>query len=353
MNDVKTMVDFLQGRRFATRPGETMVLTDDARDQRAQPTRQNILVAMAWLVKDAQPGDALFFHFSGHGGQQEDPTCSEEDCMDETICPVDFKSAGQITDNEIFDIMVKDLPAGCRLTAVMDCCHSGTAMDLPFTLFGQGGWQCEDNPAHSEGDVLLFSGCEDEDCSADASNRYGSPAGAMTTAFIDVVGHAQSRMTFAELIVNLNYKLQARGFSQRPQLTSSQRFDPQRMFDLTTPVGNANPSIGRHFTKKKSPRNQSMFGGPLGSMLIGACVAWIAMDMLMGPGLWMAAGMMEASAGMMMGAGMMAGDMAGGMVDMGGDIGGGMADGFSGTGDFFGDVGDDIGGGFDGGMDFF
>ena len=25
----------------------------------------------------------LFFHYSGHGGQVEDPTCSEEDCMDE------------------------------------------------------------------------------------------------------------------------------------------------------------------------------------------------------------------------------------------------------------------------------
>ena len=74
------------------------------------------------------------------------------------------------------------LPAGCRLTAVMDCCHSGTGMDLPFTLYGHGGWGEDDNPAHSMGDVLLFSGCEDEDCSADASDRYGRAAGAMTSA---------------------------------------------------------------------------------------------------------------------------------------------------------------------------
>lgn len=28
--------------------------------------------------------------------------------------------------------MVKPLPRGCRLTAIFDSCHSGTALDLPF-----------------------------------------------------------------------------------------------------------------------------------------------------------------------------------------------------------------------------
>ena len=36
----------------------------------------------------------------------------------------------------LFDYLCKPLPRGCRLTAIMDCCHSGTAMDLPYVFVG-------------------------------------------------------------------------------------------------------------------------------------------------------------------------------------------------------------------------
>lgn len=47
-------------------------------------------------MTDQQPGDSLFFHFSGHGSQQYDRNGDEEDGYDETICPTDFRRAGQI-----------------------------------------------------------------------------------------------------------------------------------------------------------------------------------------------------------------------------------------------------------------
>lgn len=51
---------------------------------------------------------------------------------DETICPSDFKSAGQIVDDELNERLVKPLMPGVTLHALMDCCHSGTALDLPY-----------------------------------------------------------------------------------------------------------------------------------------------------------------------------------------------------------------------------
>jgi hypothetical protein len=57
----------------------------------------------------------------------------EADGYDETICPVDYQQAGMISDDELHAILCRNLPAGCRLTAIFDCCHSGSALDLPFT----------------------------------------------------------------------------------------------------------------------------------------------------------------------------------------------------------------------------
>merc|ERR1719414_703060 len=91
-----------------------------------------------------------------------------------------------ISDDFISDIIVRPLPEGARLTALLDCCHSGTGLDLPFLHTGQN-WREETNPYYSLGDVQSFSGCEDEDCSADASDSYGNPGGAMTTAFCSVL----------------------------------------------------------------------------------------------------------------------------------------------------------------------
>ena len=53
------------------------------------PTKQNIISGLRWLVNGAARGDALFFHFSGHGAQQRDTTGDEADGYDETILPCD------------------------------------------------------------------------------------------------------------------------------------------------------------------------------------------------------------------------------------------------------------------------
>lgn len=96
------------------------------------PTKKNIQEALKWLVKGCKSGDSLVFYFSGHGIRQPDFYDDERDGFDETICPVDFKTAGMILDNEINDTIVKPLTEGVRLHAIIDACHSGTILDLPY-----------------------------------------------------------------------------------------------------------------------------------------------------------------------------------------------------------------------------
>lgn len=48
------------------------------------------------------------------------------------MIPVDFKHAGQIIDDDILKILVKPMRRGVNCTVLMDCCHSGTVLDLPY-----------------------------------------------------------------------------------------------------------------------------------------------------------------------------------------------------------------------------
>lgn len=109
---------------------------------------------MHWLVADARPGDALFFHYSGHGGQARATEGDEADGYNETIIPVDFQSVGQMEDDELHARLVRPLPMGCRLTALFDSCHSGTALDLPY-VYSTSGVIKEPNVAMGVGKGIM------------------------------------------------------------------------------------------------------------------------------------------------------------------------------------------------------
>jgi hypothetical protein len=98
------------------------------------------------------------FRHPGHGSQQTDYSGDELDGSDETILPTDYESAGQIVDDELNDLLVKPLLPGVTLHALMDCCHSGTVLDLPYRCKGSGGkfdWKVRWRPACWFGRQLL------------------------------------------------------------------------------------------------------------------------------------------------------------------------------------------------------
>jgi hypothetical protein len=116
-----------------------IVLTDDQQDPKYIPTGRNMLAAFHWLVTGNHPGDSLFLHYSGHGaccvfvkvswlirdagGQIPDPDGDRESGYDDTICPVDFESGGQISSDTLHRVLVSPLAPGVRLTVIFDCCH--------------------------------------------------------------------------------------------------------------------------------------------------------------------------------------------------------------------------------------
>ncbi|AET41570.1 Ca(2+)-dependent cysteine protease MCA1 Ecym_8291 [Eremothecium cymbalariae DBVPG len=279
INDTKNILEFLT-TRHGYKEEDVVVLNDDQRDPVRIPTRANILRAMQWLVKDAQPNDALFLHYSGHGGQTEDLDGDEEDGMDDVIYPVDFEVAGHIVDDELHDILVKPLQPGVRLTALFDSCHSGTVLDLPYTYSTKGVikepnvWKDIGNDGlqaamayvsgnsmnmfsslkslastigrkatgsadvdtervrqikFSPADVIMFSGSKDNQTSADTVEG-GMATGAMSYAFVQVLTQ-QPQQSYLSLLQNMRQELQSK-YSQKPQLSSSHPIDVNLQFIL-------------------------------------------------------------------------------------------------------------------------
>lgn len=218
------------------------------------PTKATIESGMRWLVHDAKAGDVLFFHFSGHGSHERDREGIEESGQNQTILPVDFHRAGQITDDRMAEIMVNNLPAGVRLTALFDSCHSGTPLDLPYIWTGDR-WKEETNPYFSRGDVQTFGGCTDSGLSADSTDSSGKAGGAMTVAFCDAL-RRNPCPTYPELMRCIGATLRRRGHRQCPQLSSSQRFQFDRPFLMDDIIPNGNKSKGQVIRKRFQPQHQ-------------------------------------------------------------------------------------------------
>ncbi|CCD24979.1 Ca(2+)-dependent cysteine protease MCA1 NDAI_0E01630 [Naumovozyma dairenensis CBS 421] len=275
INDAHNIFNFLS-QRYGYSPQDIVILTDDQQDPVRQPTKANIIRAMQWLVRDAQPNDSLFFHYSGHGGQTKDLDGDEDDGMDDVIYPVDFQNAGELIDDDMHDIMVEPLPQGVRLTTLFDSCHSGTVLDLPYTYSTKGvikepnmwkdvggeGLQAAmayatGNRAglirslgsvfktvknsvgnnvdrekikevkFSQADIIMLSGSKDSQTSADAVED-GQNTGAMSHAFIKVLS-SQPQQSYLSLLQNMRKELAAK-YSQKPQLSASHPIDCNLQF---------------------------------------------------------------------------------------------------------------------------
>ena len=178
VDDIKSIRHLLHQNGF---PHHNMtVLSDDYPDLAGviYPSRENIIAAFKALIKNAKPGDTLFFHYSGHGTSVPDEDGDEADGMDEALYAADGK---EIIDDEL-KRMIDKLPLGVKLFCLMDCCHSGSILDLTNNLDKEESTRPYEK-AH--GYVAMISGCQDDQTSADAVVNK-KPQGAMTAAFLAV-----------------------------------------------------------------------------------------------------------------------------------------------------------------------
>ncbi|ATY64656.1 metacaspase [Cordyceps militaris] len=290
--DVENIAEFLSYRGYSSDPRSQVILRDDLGDA-YYPSAHNMLAAIDWLV--SEPGTCNFFHYSGHGGQVRDPTGQRPSGILDTICPVDFEERGQIDSDTLHQHLVTRMPGNSTLFAILDCCHSGSALELPYVyrtddsgnvslvdnirqgmrlmseasglLSGGGGFSFdklaeaqdlyagatsffrsfkhmgeEQQAAGLDADedsamyqqehkmVTMFSGCRDDQTSADASIA-GVSEGAMSWAFLQVM-RRNPNPSFLQTLHETRLCLRQSNYEQVPQLSVGLQMDLERPLTL-------------------------------------------------------------------------------------------------------------------------
>ncbi|KAI0273268.1 peptidase C14, caspase domain-containing protein [Russula aff. rugulosa BPL654] len=234
VKDAYNMANFLRDNLGFTYD-DVRVMTDD--NQTDLPTKENILGAMKTLVDGAQPNDSLFFYFSGHATQIKDLDGDEADGLDECICAMDYigddpspnsDTTGIIVDDIMHDLMVKPLPFRCRLTALFECAHSATLLDLPYLYDSNGVFKPLKHPdalrvlleKASHADVVSLGACKDN------RDAYETPLGGpLRCAFIDCMNAFDNTLTLNQLIRSVRDYMKSHRLRQKPQLSSSHEID--------------------------------------------------------------------------------------------------------------------------------
>lgn len=214
-----------------------------------KPTRRNILLQFVRLLIESKPGDQLFFGFSGHGYFVPDMDGDEEDGKDEIIITCENH---YIVDDEFRALIHKYMKPDVQLFGFFDNCHSGTILDLryeydiplktvPFTTIddiniGRSSREASTVPVQTNeqyvetpGQVILLSGCRDEEKSVDAmiNGRFN---GVLTCTFMEIILNFPERLTWYDAVQEMEFYIRKLGFEQRPLLSTG------RPIDLYSPV---------------------------------------------------------------------------------------------------------------------
>lgn len=227
-NDVHGVEEYLKTyREYAD--SDITVMTDEPTSA-VKPTRDNIMSSLtSMLFSDAT---TIYFHYTGHGSYISDINGDEKDGRDETLVPLDYQRAGMITDDDIRAILSL-VGQNKRITMVLDCCHSGTGVDLAYNVCKRANKYItmrDTSYQPTKAFVMMLSGCLDSQTSADAyiDNKY---QGALTASFLSALKTGKIS-TYEELLVTVKSILKEDGYKQTPSMSFGRQTDMKSSLTL-------------------------------------------------------------------------------------------------------------------------
>ena len=217
VNDMNNIKEVLQKRCYFMEEDITTLKNSEATWENIEDEILNLVI-----FSHKNPGSEIWLSYSGHGSNVT--SFREEDLKSEVICPSDYATRGVITDRWLQENFVEGLEKTSKVFVLMDCCNSGSNLNLPYRYKGRD--IIENDTSYTIDDlenlcnIVKISGCEDDQTSADYYERKENEfQGALTNGFIHF--HDDKDKSILHFYNNILAYLTFRGFTQRPVLTFS------------------------------------------------------------------------------------------------------------------------------------
>jgi len=219
INDVIFIKSKLEEHNFTE--NDITIMTDESLDK-LYPNKTNILNSFINFLSASKSGDTLFFSFSGHGSRITDISGDEKSGLDNVIVPLDLDV---ITDDELKICIQLHLNKDATLFLLFDACFSETMLDLKYQYLDT--INNNENTINANditfGNVIMISGCQDTQTSADAYIEYTS-RGALNWALLEALKDSNTT-TWLQLLTNIRTSLNNSNYTQIPQISSGKPLD--------------------------------------------------------------------------------------------------------------------------------
>lgn len=218
-NDREEMVKFL--RKLGFRNSNITTIGDD---KNIKPTKKNILDQIKKILVSSRANDVVFITYSGHGSFLRDTSNDEYDGKDEYL--VGYKESTRqferIVDDEIKQILDDNLKPGVKVFFVIDCCNSGTIIDLKYNYLytDANNAQSFENSKQSKtrSQVIALTACMDKQLAYE-SQFNNKVEGVFTKCFIEAYT-SSSNQNWEKFLIKIRDLIGKKQFPQKPQLSS-------------------------------------------------------------------------------------------------------------------------------------
>lgn len=224
------------------------------------PTYENMVAAFKAITQMAQPGDRIYIHYSGHGGQTKTayPEVKGTDGIDESLVPVNIGQIDEsgkptsryLRDLELAALLKAMVDKELVVTVVLDSCHSGGAARSDAEIRGLdvidetprpvtsdvadreqliAGWQSLTGDAEGRGlsgwlppsnDYVLLAACRPHEKAFETifNRATGRKHGVLTYFMLQALEKGYAGLTYKDLYDEIGARIYSKCLQQVPML---------------------------------------------------------------------------------------------------------------------------------------